>query len=102
MSLNSSHQTTSFCENQCIYEVGLEVALALTIQEFHPSNIARNKASGYRIVANKNKYMGKVLPLEELLSKRSEVFTQQTLGGHGGGLVDWTKVVSWTDLISLS
>lgn len=53
-------------------------------------------------MANKNKYMGKVLPLEELLSERSQVFTQQTLGGHGEGLVDWTKVVRWTDLISLS
>lgn len=83
-------------------KLDLKLPRLLTIQEFHPSNIARNKASGYRIVANKNKYMGKVLPLEELLSERSKVFTQQTLGGHGGGLVDWTKVVRWTDLISLS
>lgn len=82
-------------------KLDLKLPRLLTIQVFHSSNIARSKASGYRIVANKNKYMGKVLPLEELLSERSKVFTQQTLGGHGG-LVDWTKVVRWTDLISLS
>lgn len=34
-----------------------------------PRIITRQKESGYRIVANENKYMGKVLPLEESLSE---------------------------------
>lgn len=72
MTLTSSHQTTCFCENKCIYEVGLEAATALTIQEFHCSNVAREKPSGYRIVANKNKYMGKCSLLKSYCLKEAK------------------------------
>lgn len=90
-------------KTSCIYEVGLEAAPALTIQEFHSSNIARNKGSGYRIVANKNKYMGKVLPLEESYYLKEAKFSLSRLWeAMEEDFVDWMKVVSWTDLISLS
>lgn len=55
--------------NQCIYEVGLQAVQAVTSKQ-------RRKASGKRIMANRNKY-GKSSPLEESLSERSKVRFQQ-------------------------
>lgn len=74
-------------------------------QEVHPSNLAR-KASGKRIMANENKYMGKVLPIDRRVTvwkKQSSVSATNKLclGSYGGGLLDLVKMVGWKDLISL-
>lgn len=50
-------------------------------------------------MANKNKYMGKVVPLEEtccLKEARFSFSNKQTLGGPGGGLLDLVKI-EWAD-----
>lgn len=46
-------------------------------------------------MANGNKYMGKVVPLEESLSSEAKFrfSNRQTLGSHGGELLDLVKMV---------
>lgn len=58
-SKTSSHQLHASVRTNVFMKVHLKLPGILTWQ----------KESGYRIVANENKYMGKVLPLEESLSE---------------------------------